>query len=111
LPTPERRTADPDAVFGALGDPTRRRLVELLAGGAGAATATTLSAALPISRQAVTKHLGILAEARLVSRRRSGREARYELDPEALAEAERWLQDVGAAWDRRLSRLRGLLED
>ena len=97
-------------MFGALGDPTRRHLVEQLARDPGAATATALSAGLPISRQAVTKHLGVLADARIVRRSRSGREALYELEPAALAEAERWLEDVGAAWDRRLARLWGLVE-
>jgi DNA-binding transcriptional ArsR family regulator len=111
LSTPEPGGASAAGdVFGALGDPTRRHLVELLARDPGAATATALSSGLPISRQAVTKHLGVLADARIVRRRRSGREARYELEPAALAEAERWLEDVGAAWDRRLARLTRVVE-
>lgn len=97
------------AVFVALADPTRRHLVEALAESPGA-TATGLAASLPISRQAVAKHLGLLGEAGLVSRRRSGRETLFELDPRPLADAAHWLGAVGAEWDRSLGRLRALLE-
>jgi DNA-binding transcriptional ArsR family regulator len=97
------------AVFAALADPTRRHLVEALAARPGA-TATGLASSLPISRQAVAKHLGLLREAGLVSRRRSGREALFELDPEPLGEAAAWLGQVGAEWERSLGRLRALLE-
>lgn len=97
-----------DAVFGALADPTRRHLVEVLANQPGA-TATGLASSLPISRQAVAKHLSLLDRAGLVSRRRSGREAIFELDPEGLAEAAAWIEAVGAEWDGRLAKLRGLL--
>jgi DNA-binding transcriptional ArsR family regulator len=96
------------AVFGALADPTRRHLVEALAAEPGA-TATGLASALPISRQAVAKHLKLLGEAGLVSSRRSGREAHFELDPTPLAEAAAWLGAIGAEWDERLGRLRTLL--
>lgn len=97
-----------DAVFGALADPTRRHLIEILASEPGA-TATGLAASLPISRQAVAKHLALLDSAGLVSRRRSGREAIFELDPEGLGEAAAWIEAVGAEWDGRLGKLRGLL--
>ena len=97
------------AVFGALADPTRRHLVEALAAEPGT-TATALAASLPISRQAVAKHLKLLGEAGLVSSRRSGREARFELDPRPLADAAAWLGALGAEWDERLGRLRGQLE-
>jgi DNA-binding transcriptional ArsR family regulator len=96
------------AVFGALADPTRRHLVEALAAEPGA-TATGLASTLPISRQAVAKHLKLLGEAGLVSSRRSGREARFELDPAPLAEAAAWLGAIGAEWDERLGRLGTLL--
>lgn len=98
-----------DAVFAALADPTRRRLLETLAAEPGA-TATRLAAPLPISRQAVAKHLKLLGEAGLVSSSRRGREALFELDPEPLAEAAAWIGAVGADWDRRLGALRSLLE-
>lgn len=97
-----------DAVFGALADPTRRHLIEALAGRPGA-TATGLASSLPISRQAVAKHLGLLGRAGLVSRRRSGRETRFELQPDRLAEAAEWIDAVGAEWDGRLGRLRRTL--
>ncbi|HSS32496.1 MAG TPA: metalloregulator ArsR/SmtB family transcription factor [Solirubrobacterales bacterium] len=98
-----------DAVFGALADPTRRHLVEALAAHPGA-TATGLASSLPISRQAVAKHLKLLAEAGLVSSHRSGREALFELDTEPLAEAVAWIGAVGTEWDRNLAGLRRLLE-
>ena len=96
--------------FGALAAPTRRHLIELLAAEPGA-TATRLAATLPISRQAVAKHLKLLHEAGLVSSRRRGREALFELDPEPLGEAVAWIGSVGADWDRRLDGLRRLLAD
>lgn len=97
-----------DAVFAALADPTRRHLVEALAAHPGA-TATGLAASLPISRQAVAKHLKLLAEAGLVSSHRSGREALFELDTEPLAEAVAWIGAVGAEWDDGLAGLQRLL--
>ena len=96
------------AVFAALADPTRRHLVAALAAGGGA-TATGLAAELPISRQAVAKHLKLLHDAGLVSSRRRGREALFELDPEPLGEAVAWIGSVGAEWDQRLDGLRRLL--
>ena len=97
------------AVFGALADPTRRHLVETLAAHPGT-SATALAAGLPISRQAVAKHLKLLGEAGLVNCHRSGREALFELEPSPLAEAAEWIGAVGAEWDGRLARLRRLLE-
>ena len=93
-----------DAVFSALGDPTRRRVVRLLS--RGPSTATELAGDLPISRQAIAKHLSALDEAGLVRAERSGREVRYRLTPGPMAEAASWLGDVGARWDRRLEALR-----
>lgn len=100
------RPPDPaSAVFGALADPTRRSLVEALAKD-GDATATQLASSFPVTRQAVAKHLGILAEAGLVSTQRVGREQRYRLDPTAMAVAARWMESVGSVWDLRLTALR-----
>jgi DNA-binding transcriptional ArsR family regulator len=104
------RDAQVGAVFGALADPTRRNLVLALASEPGA-TATGLAAGLPISRQAVAKHLKLLGEAGLVSRRRHGREALFELDAAPLTGAAAWIGAVGAEWDGRLGRLRQLLEE
>lgn len=99
-----------DAVFTALGDPTRRRVIETLAGGS-TVTASALAADLPISRQAVAKHLGALRRARLVRAERVGRETRYRLQAEALGDAARWIATVGAEWDERLADLGRLLAD
>ena len=93
-----------DAVFSALADGRRRSVVKLLAE-RGSATATELAASLPVTRQAVAKHLASLDEAGLVLRTRRGREARYELTPEPLAEAVSWIERVGATWDERLAAL------
>ncbi|HJV04546.1 MAG TPA: metalloregulator ArsR/SmtB family transcription factor [Actinomycetota bacterium] len=92
-------------VFEALGDPTRREVVRRLAEG-GPASATRLAADLPVSRQAVAKHLAALEEAGLVTGERSGRERRFRLTPAPFSEAVAWMVDVGAEWDRRLDRLR-----
>jgi DNA-binding transcriptional ArsR family regulator len=96
-------------VFSALSDPTRRYLVETLAS-RGGASATALAAELPISRQAVSKHLAALGSAGLVQRHRSGRETLYELQSAPLQEAAEWLAEVGAEWDDRLARLQQLLK-
>jgi DNA-binding transcriptional ArsR family regulator len=99
-----------DALFAALGDPTRRALLDRLARD-GPMTATELAPAWPISRQALTKHLGCLAAAGLVGAARHGREVRYELVAERLDEAARWLAGVGRQWDRRLDALERQLRD
>ncbi len=91
-------------VFSALADPSRRRLLRTLAT-RESATATELAAELPVTRQAVAKHLAALSEAGLVAGTRRGRETRYELTPEPLAEAMSWMTEVGAHWDERLAAL------
>jgi DNA-binding transcriptional ArsR family regulator len=91
-------------VFDALADPNRRYVVEALAQ-RETATATELAAELPVTRQAVAKHLAALSEAGLVDSRREGRETRYELTPEPLGAALNWIASVGADWDSRLARL------
>jgi DNA-binding transcriptional ArsR family regulator len=101
------RTPSPD-VFGALGDRNRRRLLEALSE-RGPATATELAAELPVTRQAVSKHLGALARAGLVTSERTGREAHYRVTPEPLEEAVAWMARVGGEWDRRLAALRRYL--
>jgi DNA-binding transcriptional ArsR family regulator len=93
------------AVFAALADPTRRRLIGELAA-RESATATELAAALPVTRQAVSKHLAALSSAGLVDGLRSGRETRYTLTPRPFADAARWMAEVGARWDERLEALR-----
>ena len=96
------------AVFGALADPMRRRLLSEIA--AHPATATELANGLPISRQAVAKHLTSLSEAGLLERERAGRDVRYRVTPQPLSEAVSWMADVGGQWDARLARLGRALE-
>jgi DNA-binding transcriptional ArsR family regulator len=93
------------AVFGALADPTRRALFAAIAD-QPSVTATELASELPISRQAVLKHLAALAEAGLLDRERSGREVRYRVTPAPLSDAVSWMAEVGAEWDERLAGLR-----
>jgi ArsR family transcriptional regulator, cadmium/lead-responsive transcriptional repressor len=95
----------PGPLFDALGDPTRRQIITLLSSD-GPATATALSRRLPISRQAVAKHLDQLRAAGFTAVRRSGREARHELVPERLDEAGDWLAEQARAWDARMERIR-----
>jgi DNA-binding transcriptional ArsR family regulator len=96
-------------VLDALGDPTRRAVLRAVAGD-GPVTATALARDLPVTRQAVLKHLGALAAAGLVAGERAGREVLYRLTPEPLDGAASWLAAVGGAWDERLGRLRAHLE-
>ncbi len=96
--------ADLEAVFAALADSTRRGLLARLAAD-GPATPTELAAGLPVTRQAVSKHLAALARAGLVAVEREGREARYRATPQPLAGAAGWMADVGAQWDERLRAL------
>ena len=109
--TDERRGAveAADSVLVALADPTRRQLLELLAA-QGEATATTLAARLPVSRQAVVKHLAVLAAAGLVSGSRVGREVRYAVRPAALDATARWMAALAADWDRRLAIIKRVAE-
>jgi DNA-binding transcriptional ArsR family regulator len=91
------------AVFGALADPMRRRLLSEIA--SHPSTATELASELPISRQAVAKHLSSLSEAGLLERERSGRDVRYRVTPAPLSDAVSWMSEVGGQWDDRLARL------
>lgn len=95
-------------VFDALGDPTRRHIVESLS--ECEATATQLAADLPVTRQAVAKHLTALREAGLVESRRQGRETLYRVNAAPLDAAAAWIVRVGGEWDARLERLRALVE-
>lgn len=95
-------------VFDALGDPTRRHIVESLS--QGEASATQLAADLPVTRQAVAKHLSALREAGLVESRREGRETLYRVNAAPLDAAAAWIVRVGGEWDARLERLRALVE-
>ncbi|QIG43635.1 winged helix-turn-helix transcriptional regulator [Nocardioides anomalus] len=97
-----------DDLWSAIGDPTRRRMVDLLLAGDG--TATSLSDELPITRQAVTKHLNVLDRVGLVRMTTVGRERRYEVDQAQLARAVAQLDAVGKTWDARLQRIAKIAE-
>lgn len=103
-----------DAVFVALADSTRRRVLELLAQ-SGGATATQLAGSFPVTRQAIAKHLQVLADAGLATSERRGRETQWTLTPEALAPAMAWMQSLGdgddAGFEDRLSALQRHLAD
>ena len=94
-----------DAVFVAVADPTRRLLLERLRHG-GASSIRALGEGLPMTRQAVTKHLDVLREAGLVRVRRDGRERLHELEPLPLQAVDDWLRPYAEAWDDRLAALR-----
>ena len=98
-----------DELWSAIGDPTRRRILDLLLAD-GDGTATSLSGQLPVTRQAVAKHLDVLDRVVLVRSTSVGREKRYRVDDAQLARAVAQLSSVGSAWDARLQRIRKIAE-
>jgi DNA-binding transcriptional ArsR family regulator len=98
-----------DDLWSAIGDPTRRRMLDLLLL-AGDGTATTLGNQLPVTRQAVSKHLAVLDRVGLVQASPAGREKRYRVDDAQLARAVVQLSAVGSAWDARLQRIKRIAE-
>jgi len=98
-----------DQLWSAIGDPTRRHMLDLLLAD-GAHTATTLSQQLPVTRQAVAKHLAVLDRVGLVRAVPAGREKRYRIDDAQFARAVAQLNAVGASWDARLSRIKRMAE-
>ena len=102
------RAAD-DELWSAIGDPTRRRVLDLLLA-VGSGTSTSLSERLPVSRQAVAKHLAVLVRVGLVQGETAGRERHYRIDDEQFARAVAQLNAVSTAWDGRLRRIRRLAE-
>lgn len=98
-----------DALWSAIGDPTRRRMLDVLLAGT-ARTATTLSEQLPVTRQAVAKHLAVLDRAGLVHGVTFAREKRYRIDDAQFARVVAQLNAVGDAWDARLQRIKQLAE-
>ncbi len=97
------------ATFAALGDETRLFLIARLSDGRPCSIAQ-LTLGSDLTRQAITKHLRILENARLVRGVREGRESRFELDPQPLAEAREYLAGVSEQWDSALSRLKAFVE-
>jgi DNA-binding transcriptional ArsR family regulator len=103
-------TVEYGELFAALSDPTRRRVLDVLAA-RGEASATVIAGELPVSRPAVVKHLGVLDRAGLVRSRQAGREVLFSVRPEPLDSAARWLARVATEWDRRLADLKRLAEE
>ncbi len=101
--------AEEDALWAAVADPTRRRVLNALLE-RGEATTTTLAGGLQVTRQAVAKHLVVLDRVGLVAGRRQGREVRYAVRPERLDDAAAALARVAAQWDRRLARIKQIAE-
>lgn len=97
------------AVFAALGDPVRASLLGRLATD-GRGTATSLTQITDVSRQAVDRHLRVLAGAGLVESRREGREVVYSLKPATVARSAEWLEELGRTWERRLLDIKALAE-
>ena len=98
----------PVEVFAALGDPTRQRLLDVVAHGGG--SAADMAVLLDITRQAVEKQLRVLEEAGLVQRVHLGRRVRFAVRTEALAETATWMSSIGGTWDRRLDAVKALAE-
>jgi DNA-binding transcriptional ArsR family regulator len=108
---PEFQRAESAApVFAALGDPTRLELVSRLCRG-GPASIAGLTEGTHVTRQAVSKHLRVLAGAGIVRSLRRGREVHWELAPSRLDEVQRWLDGISRQWDSALERLRAAVEE
>jgi DNA-binding transcriptional ArsR family regulator len=98
------------SIFAALGDETRLRLIAVLCAG-GALSIAQLTSGTAITRQGVTKHLRVLAEAGLVRDVKVGREHLWEFEPARLEEARRSLERIGQHWDHALSKLKMFVEE
>jgi DNA-binding transcriptional ArsR family regulator len=98
-----------EGVLQALADPTRRQVLDLVVA-RGAATATEIAAELPVSRQAVAHHLGVLEGVGVVEASRVGREVLFRPRPDALRATGAWLVEVATSWERRLDRIRRIAE-
>jgi DNA-binding transcriptional ArsR family regulator len=98
-----------DELWSAIGDPTRRRVLDLILDRVEA-TATVVAGELPVTRQAVAKHLAVLGRAGLVEARREGREVRYAVRPQRLDAAARSIASVAAQWDARLLAIKRIAE-
>jgi len=96
-------------VFAALADPTRRQLLEALGQRPGS-SATVLAAQVPVSRQAVAKHLATLRESRLVTSRRVGKEVLFSVRPDELAATAAWMTHLASSWQERLQLLKRAAE-
>jgi DNA-binding transcriptional ArsR family regulator len=102
------RRAQVDRVFQALGDPTRRAIVEKLS--AGEVSVSSLAKPLDITLAAVVQHLQVLERSGLVRTTKVGRVRRCRIEPKGLTVVERWIEERRSLWERRLDRLGALLE-
>jgi len=98
-----------DELWSAIGDPSRRRVLDLLVSH-GEVSASWLAGQVPFSRQAVSKHLVVLERARLISRRKQGREVLYQVESDRLDQAARAMAELATQWDRRLDAIKRLAE-
>ena len=98
-----------DELWSAIGDPSRRRVLDLLVRG-GEASASSLAGQVPFSRQAVAKHLVVLEQAGLISHRKQGREVLYRVEADRLDQATRAMAELASQWDRRLDMIKRLAE-
>lgn len=98
-----------DELWSAIGDPSRRRVLDLLVR-RGEASASWLAGQVPFSRQAVSKHLVVLEQAGLISRRKQGREVLYQVDAQRLDQASRAMAELASQWDLRLNTIKRLAE-
>jgi ArsR family transcriptional regulator, cadmium/lead-responsive transcriptional repressor len=98
-----------DELWSAIGDPSRRRVLDLVVSN-GEVSASWLAGHVPFSRQAVSKHLVVLEQAGLISRRKQGREVLYRVDADRLDQATQAMADIAAQWDRRLGMIKHLAE-
>jgi DNA-binding transcriptional ArsR family regulator len=105
----EASPAEPDDILTAMADPTRRRLLATLAA-RGPATATELAVGLPVSRQAIAKHLTVLRSAGLVVSHKEGRDVRFAVRTQSLAHTAAWLAALATEWDNRLVAIRRIAE-
>ena len=98
-----------DELWSAIGDPSRRQVLDLLVSN-GEVSASWLAGRVPFSRQAVSKHLVVLEQAGLISRRKQGREVLFQVEADRLDQATRAMAELAAQWDRRLSAIKRLAE-
>ena len=98
-----------DELWSAIGDPSRRRVLDLLVSN-GEVSASWLAGRVPFSRQAVSKHLVVLEQVGLISRRKQGREVLYRVEANRLDQATQAMADLAAQWDRRLATIKRLAE-
>jgi DNA-binding transcriptional ArsR family regulator len=102
-------TPPDDELWSAIGDPSRRQVLDLLVSH-GEASASWLAERVPFSRQAVSKHLVVLERSGLIGRRKQGREVLYQVQAGRLDQATRAMTEVAAQWDQRLALIKRLAE-